>query len=181
MDPAEIPGLVGALLAGADVVKGSRAAAGGGSTDLSAAAPARQLGSDLLREPALPAELARAVLRLRGLLDRRPAGTGGARDRRAGRRPVRGSAYGHGFEIEAVLFCRSARAGLRVAEVFSFEHDRRNGSSNLSTWRDGWRVLTAVLRELRFRAAAEIARDGRRYPMVPVLHHVPAPRRVTAA
>ncbi|OJY44365.1 glycosyltransferase family 2 protein [Pseudonocardia sp. 73-21] len=34
MDPVEIPGLVGALLAGADVVKGSRAAAGGGSSDL---------------------------------------------------------------------------------------------------------------------------------------------------
>jgi Glycosyl transferase family 2 len=35
MDPAEIPGLLGALLSGADVVKGSRESAGGGSHDLS--------------------------------------------------------------------------------------------------------------------------------------------------
>jgi glycosyltransferase involved in cell wall biosynthesis len=42
MDPAEIPALTGALLAGADVVKGPRLAAGGGSTDLT---PIRKLGN----------------------------------------------------------------------------------------------------------------------------------------
>lgn len=170
MDPAEIPALVGALLAGADVVKGSRAAAGGGSTDLSAL---RRLGNwgltfcanRLYRQHwrELCYGYAAFWTDVLPALDVPSIGEqGGA--------PT-GTAYGHGFEIEAVLFCRSARAGLRVAEVFSFEHDRRNGESNLSTWRDGWRVLTAVVKEYRYRSTVEVARHGRSYPMVPVLHH----------
>jgi glycosyltransferase involved in cell wall biosynthesis len=174
MDPAEIPGLVGALLAGADVVKGSRAAAGGGSTDLSRL---RRLGNwgltflanRLYRQhwrelcygyaafwtDALPA-LAVAQI---GHTPGAPAGT----------------VYGHGFEIEAVLFCRAARAGLRVAEVFSFEHDRRTGQSNLSTFKDGWRVLTAVLKERRYTTTSKPARHTRNYPLTPILHDTTLP------
>jgi hypothetical protein len=159
---------VGALLAGADVVKGSRAAAGGGSTDLSVM---RRLGNwgltfvanRLYRQnwrelcygyaafwsDVLP------LLEVEAIAEQ-PA-------------PPVGMGHGHGFEIEAVLFCRSARAGLRVAEVFSFEHERRNGESNLSTWRDGWRVLRAVLKEARYRATAEPIRLLRHYPTVPAL------------
>jgi glycosyltransferase involved in cell wall biosynthesis len=169
MDPAEIPGLVGALLAGADVVKGSRATAGGGSTDLT---PLRRLGNwgltslanSLYRQSwrelcygyaafwtdVLPALDVVAIANT-------PANT-------------ETTAYGHGFEIEAVLFCRAARAALRVAEVFSYEHDRRHGESNLNTWRDGWRVLTAVLRERRFRTEARVQRTQRRYPVLPELY-----------
>lgn len=171
MDPVEMAGLVGALLAGADVVKGSRAAAGGGSTDLS---PLRRLGNRSLTFVAnriyrqnwreLCYGYAAFWADVLPLLDVLAIGeASGAPE---------GTVYGHGFEIEAVLFCRSARAGLRVAEVFSFEHDRRSGESNLLTFRDGWRVLTAVVRERRFPKGAEVARDGRRYPMVPVLHLV---------
>jgi glycosyltransferase involved in cell wall biosynthesis len=168
MDPAEIPGLVGALLAGADVVKGSRAAAGGGSTDLSAL---RQLGNWGLtfvanrlyrqnwRELCYGyAAFWTDVLPLLGV------------DPIAEQEGSPGeTVYGHGFEIEAVLFCRSARTGLRVAEVFSFEHERRNGESNLSTWRDGWRVLRAVAKERRYRSVGAPSRELRSYPTVPAL------------
>ena len=157
MDPAEIPMYVGALLAGADVVKGSRAVAGGGSADLS---PLRRAGNwglgraanllyghtwselcygyaafwaDVLDDMGVRSLARPAPHHWRG-----PVGWGGPQ-------------YGHGFEIEALLFCRAERAGLRVAEVFSYEYERRSGNSNLMTWRDGSRVLMALLRERSWR------------------------------
>jgi hypothetical protein len=168
MDPTEIPGLVGALLAGADVAKGSRYVVGGGSADLTRlrAAGNRLLTwagrllygqrwselcygyaafwSDVIpklglepiaagptRELTAEAELEAIVM---GRLDESPPAAMG---------------YGHGFEIEAILFTRSARAGLRVTEVASWEYERQYGNSKLSTFRDGWRVLSALVREHR--------------------------------
>ena len=54
-----------------------------------------------------------------------------------------------GFEIETQLFLRATRQGLRVAEFPSFEAPRRFGTSNLNTFRDGWRVLKSIFRERR--------------------------------
>jgi glycosyltransferase involved in cell wall biosynthesis len=170
MDPAEIPGLVGALLSGADVVKGSRATAGGGSHDLSLLRKIGNWGLTFVanrlykmnwRElcygyAAFWADVL-PLLDVHGLSDGPPAATNKSIE------------YGHGFEIEAVLFCRSARAQLRVAEVFSFEHERRHGESNLATWRDGWRVLTAIVKERRYRQSAPVLRHLRRYPLMPEL------------
>jgi glycosyltransferase involved in cell wall biosynthesis len=169
MDPAEIPALVGALLSGADVVKGSRATSGGGSTDLT---PLRRAGNRGLTTLAnlsygqrwreLCYGYAAFWADVLPLLDV---------DGLASREPVTGGlTYGHGFEIEAILFCRAARAGLRVAEVFSYEHGRHNGDSNLSTFKDGWRVLSAVLRERRYRQALDLVRHHRCYPTLPILH-----------
>ena len=168
MDPAEIPAFVGALAAGADLVKGSRYLAGAGSHDLTWL---RSLGNrglgltvnllygqrwselcygyaalwvDLL-DPLAIAELARGAP-VESVVG--PA---------AHPLPWRPTAYGHGFEIEAVLFCRAVRAGLRVVEVASYEHRRRHGQSKLLTFRDGFRVLGAVLRERRHAAAAVAA------------------------
>jgi glycosyltransferase involved in cell wall biosynthesis len=172
MDPAEIPGMVGALLSGADVVKGSRAAAGGGSVDLTALRKAGNRGLTFLanrlyhqnwRElcygyAAFWADVL-PLLGIQEIVD--SAATAEKND----------MVYGHGFEIEAILFCRAARAHLRVAEVFSFEHERRNGESNLATWSDGWRVLTAVAKERRYRFAdALVARHRRSYPVTPFLN-----------
>jgi hypothetical protein len=56
-----------------------------------------------------------------------------------------------GFEIESEIVIRAIKGGLRIGEVPSFEAARRNGQSNLRTFRDGWRVLQTVMRE-RFRA-----------------------------
>ena len=165
MDPAEIPALVGALLAGADVAKGSRRVVGGGSDDLTRVRAAgnwlltvvgralyRQRWSELCYGYA--AFWADAIPRL-GLGE--IAGTS-VREmtveeefeqllaQRVPREQQR-SAYGHGFEIEAILFTRSARRGLRITEVASWEYNRKYGASKLSTFRDGWRVLTALFRE----------------------------------
>lgn len=184
MDPAEIPALVGALLGGADVAKGSRYVVGGGSDDLTRlrgfgnraltyagrllygkswselcygyaafwADVIPQLGLEEIaggpvREMTLDEELA-------ALVDGPPA-----------LEPMK---YGGGFEIEAILFTRSTRAGMRVTEVASWEYNRQFGNSKLNTFRDGWRVLTALIRERR-RPMSGPAVPGQRRPL-PVTH-----------
>lgn len=178
MDPAEIQVLVAALLAGADVAKGSRMLAGAGSDDLNRL---RRTGSRLLTFTANRlyhhpwSELCYGyaafwtdVLPTLGL-DRMavtapiPRATA-----RIVRRFRRGIAYGNGFEIEAILFTRAVRAGLRVTEVASFEHARRNGQSNLVTFRDGARVLMALLNERGYVPAGE-SEKRRTYPIPPAV------------
>jgi glycosyltransferase involved in cell wall biosynthesis len=133
-DGAEIPRFVDALVAGADLAKGSRFLNGGGSTDLS---PLRRAGNRVLcsmvntlfgtRYSDLCYGYNAAWLReLHGL-----------------------SLDCGGFEVETVLSIRSAKSGLRVTEVPSLEADRLYGRSNLRTFRDGFRVLRAILREWR--------------------------------
>jgi hypothetical protein len=60
-----------------------------------------------------------------------------------------------GFEIEALINVRLAKAHLRVVEVPSFEHARISGVSNLKAFRDGRRVLRTILRE-RFRRSPDV-------------------------
>ena len=55
--------------------------------------------------------------------------------------------WGDGFEIETLLNLRAAIAGLTIAEVPSFEHDRLHGTSDLKTFRDGQRVLRTIVTE----------------------------------
>lgn len=151
MDPAEIPLLVACLVAGADVVKGSRRLAGGGSDDITWL---RRWGNNALRL------LANAIHG--GSWSEMCFGYAGFwRDRLplldldsfvVPREGTDGRiAYGHGFEIEAVLFCRAQRAGLRVAEVPSHEYRRRHGASKLVAFHDGLRVARAIIRETRWR------------------------------
>jgi hypothetical protein len=52
-----------------------------------------------------------------------------------------------GFEVETLLNIRAVTAGLRVAEVPSFENPRLHGVSNLSAHRDGIRVLRTIVAE----------------------------------
>jgi glycosyltransferase involved in cell wall biosynthesis len=172
MDPIEIYGFVGALRSGADVVKGSRYLTGGGSEDLTVV---RSLGnkgltlafnvlyrhhwSDLCYGYAA---FSRHALETIGIADLirggDTAGWGRSRWMRllGGGRQIR---YGHGFEIEAVLFSRACRKGLRVMELASYERNRMHGQSHLATFRDGFRVLTAIIRERR----PAVWRERRRY------------------
>jgi glycosyltransferase involved in cell wall biosynthesis len=128
-DPAEIPLFVEALVAGADLAKGSRFLAGGGSDDLT---PARRIG-------------ARAFTGLVNVLF-------GTRytDLCYGynafwRESLDSLTVADGFEVEASILVSAARAGLVVAEVPSYERARMHGTSNLRTVRDGARVLGAIL------------------------------------
>lgn len=131
-DPSEIPAFVGALLAGADYAKGSRFLQGGGTDDMPLH---RRLGnwgfvmmvrilfggkfSDLLY--GYNAFWRRVLPKLQ--LD------------------------GEGFEIETMMNIRALRAGLKIAEVPSFEYARIHGEGRLKTFPDGWRVLKTIIKE----------------------------------
>ena len=142
-DPGEIPLYIAALVAGADFAKGTRFAPGGGSVDIT---PTRAWGNRWLN---------RAVNLLFGTrytdlcygynafwshclpvleLD-------------LGHRRGTGRLWGDGFEIETIINTRVAKARLSIAEVPSFEAMRLHGQSNLNTWRDGARVLRALVVE----------------------------------
>ncbi len=131
-DPAEIPRFVEALVSGADFAKGSRYLAGGGSADLTVV---RRFGN---------VGLTALVNLLYGT-------------------SYTDLCYGYnafwrhclpylqvdcdGFEVETLINIRIAKAGLRVAEVPSFEERRIHGQSNLRPFRDGWRVQRTIMRE----------------------------------
>jgi glycosyltransferase involved in cell wall biosynthesis len=132
MSPLEIPRYVDALVAGADVVTGSRNLDGGGSADIT---PIREFGNDALGW-AYKVMYGRATSDLcYGFM--------------AFWRRVVPMLHldADGFEIETLVNVRSALAGLTVAEVPSREARRLHGNSNLRTIRDGVRVLRTLTLE----------------------------------
>jgi len=138
MDPLEIPRFVELLDQGADLVKGSRFIHGGGTADMS---PLRDVGN-------------RGLLSIANVLFRASHTDlcyGYAAFRRQAILDLGLTAVG--FEIETQLFLRAMRYGLSVVEVPSFESPRRSGTSNLHTFRDGWRVLRTIIDE-------RVSRDG---------------------
>jgi glycosyltransferase involved in cell wall biosynthesis len=148
-DGGEIPRFVAALLEGADMAKGSRFLTGGGSHDIS---PLRRVGN------AFFCALVNLLFgtRYSDLCYGFNAGWRASFERIC--------LDCQGFEVETVMGIRAALSGLRVAEVPSVERARLHGTSNLRTWRDGWRVLRAILRE-RWRAAPPvIAEETTREP-----------------
>lgn len=151
-DPQEIPRFVAALCAGADFVKGSRYAQGGGSSDLT---PTRRIGNTFL---------CGLVNALYGTHYTDLCYGYNAFWRRC-------LPYIHlnvpGFEVETLIAVRVARGGLVVHEVPSYERPRLVGSSNLNAIRDGIRILrTIFLERLRVsqRRALVSASGGRWHP-----------------
>jgi hypothetical protein len=145
MDPLEIELFIEALERGADLAKGSRFIAGGGTADMS-----------YLREAGN-----RGLLILANLLfgaSNTDLCYGFAAFRRQAIEDLDLDA--RGFEIETQLFTRATRQGLRVVEVPSFEAPRRFGTSNLNTFRDGWRVLMTILRERARPTARPVGEPG---------------------
>jgi hypothetical protein len=147
-DPGEIPNFVRALLSGADFAKGTRFAAGGGSSDITRL---RKLGNHLLGSVVNLCHgthysdlcygfnvFWQKYVPMLGLDPTSPPSSKGD-----------GRLWGDGFEIETLIHMRVAEEGLRVTEVPSFEHSRIHGVSNLDAFSDGLRVLTTILVERR--------------------------------
>jgi glycosyltransferase involved in cell wall biosynthesis len=146
MAPEEAILFVGALMSGADLVKGSRFIQGAGSDDISMY---RMLGnwgltkivrwlygcsfSDLCY--GYVAFWTKHVDVLRCDCD--------------------------GFEIETLINVRALKCRLKIVEVASFETPRINGESNLRAIPDGIRVLKTILRE---RVISHIAIADHGYP-----------------
>jgi glycosyltransferase involved in cell wall biosynthesis len=147
-DPAEIAHFVAALTAGADFAKGSRFTEGGGSADIT---PIRALGNRFLNGLFNAGFSTRYsdlcygynafwadMIPLLDLPDH------------AAPAPANGRmAWGDGFEIETVINCRFAAAGVRITEVPSIEKLRMFGESNLHAVKDGLRVLRTLFTEWR--------------------------------
>ncbi|MCG8350588.1 MAG: glycosyltransferase family 2 protein [Chloroflexales bacterium] len=131
-DPAEIPLFVGALLAGADFVKGSRFLQGGGTADM---------------------PLYRKLGNLSFVMSVRMLFGGSYSDLCYGYNAFwkdalsRLQLYGDGFEIETLMNIQALCSGLKVAEVPSFEAERVHGVGRLRSIPDGWRVLKTIVRE----------------------------------
>lgn len=142
MDPLEIDTFVALITRGFDIVKGSRNSCGGGSQDLTFI---RRLGNGLF------VWLANMLYRT------------GWSDLCYGYIALRRSALDRlrlqadGFEIEAEICVHAVTANLAVAEVPSYELNRRSGVSNLHPLRDGWRVLKVLLRH-RLRGRRQFSR-----------------------
>ena len=145
----EIPAFVAALDAGADVVRGSRYMQDGGSEDLTAF---RSLGNKALTGLANVLFAVKWTDLAYGYAAFRKSALEQMDvfyyDSKIGGMPFsRGMSYGQGFEIESLIFCRSARRGLTVVEIPSVESARWNGASNLKAIPDGFRALSAILIE----------------------------------
>jgi glycosyltransferase involved in cell wall biosynthesis len=144
-DPAEVPAFVAALVAGADFAKGSRFAPGGGSDDITPLRKAGNAGLNMVANTLFGTHHTDLCYGynafwadIRPVLDLPPLGAPA---------PEQGMLWGDGFEIETLINCRVAIAGLVVVEVPSVEHQRIFGRTNLRTFADGARVLRTLLVE----------------------------------
>lgn len=128
----EIIQFVTALAAGADFVKGSRFASGGGSDDLTRG---RRYGNQMLLA---------LVNRMYGT---RYTDLCYGYNAFWARNLKALAMECHGFEVETLMSIRAAKAGLRIHEVPSHERSRIHGTSNLRAMKDGWRILRVILLE----------------------------------
>ena len=146
-DPAEIPAFVAALVAGADFAKGSRFTEGGGSDDITALRRTGNAGLNGTANALFGTSYTDLCYGYNAFwADLLPVLDLPATDLPA---PADGMIWGDGFEIETVLNCRVAAAGLKITEVPSVERLRVFGDSNLRTFADGTRVLRTLLAEYR--------------------------------
>lgn len=149
MRMSELQKYAEALEAGNPIVKGSRYLPGGGSDDITKFRSAGNLfltktanvlfdaqWTDLAYGFAAFHKKALTALEVSMFDNKVP-----------GRINHRRMAYGQGFEIETLIFCRARRRGLRVMEIPSWENNRVFGSSNLRAISDGFRALAALLTE----------------------------------
>ena len=148
-DPAEIPHFVTTLIGGADFAKGTRFAAGGGSSDITRL---RSLGNHFLTtifNLCYGASYSDLCYGFNVFWRRHASILGLDATSPAPEAPSGQQLWGDGFEIETLIHIRVAKAGLVVTEVPSFEHSRIHGVSNLSAFSDGIRVLRTIFIERR--------------------------------
>ena len=145
-DADEIPRFVQALVDGADFAKGSRFRAGGGSADITLF---RRLGNRFLHTWMNLSFGTRFTDLCYGYnafwADLVPLLDLPEHDLVVPGDDV--MLWGDGFEIETLINCRFATAGLTIREVPSIERERIYGESNLRAVSDGWRVLRTLRTE----------------------------------
>jgi glycosyltransferase involved in cell wall biosynthesis len=134
MDPKEIQNLIDALNSGADVVKGSRFIEGGYSYDISSL---RRIGNMLMVAAVNLLWSAKYTDLCYGFA---------AFNKRAIEKLVP-HLKSRNFEIETEIFLKALDLGLVVKEVPSTEFVRKNGQSNLNSFKDGFKILMKIVEE----------------------------------
>lgn len=157
-DPHEIRRFVKALTRGADLAKGSRFVAGGGSQDITMFRSLGNYGLNLIASALTGTRFTDLCYGYNAFwVDQLPVLC--LPDTAAATPQV-----GDGFEIEALMIGRFAFAKAIIIEVPSYEYDRYHGESNLSAIRDGFRVLGTILRDRfygrRYRRLAKSLRSS---------------------
>ena len=173
-DPSEIPRFVEALKEGADFAKGSRFMPGAGSSDISRL---RQFGNYLLNKVVNVLYGTRYTDLCYGYnaFRRDCLGVMALDGGEADNCDATTMLWGDGFEVETLINVRIAKAGLRVAEVPSFEKSRHFGASNLNAFSDGIRVLRTIHAERKrgtrkaSRSATTARQDGNSWSMLSTL------------
>ncbi len=130
--PEEIPLYIGALLAGADFVKGSRFMQGGGTSDMTLLRKLGNGGFVALSRVLFGSKYTDLCYGYAAFWTRNVPAL---------------RLNGDGFEIETMMNIRAIQARYKVAEVPSFEADRVHGVGRLQTFPDGFRVLRTIVRE----------------------------------
>jgi glycosyltransferase involved in cell wall biosynthesis len=132
MNGAEITAFRDALLDGADYVKGSRFAPGGGSVDITKLRRFGDRGICFLIWLLFGAHFTDGTYGFKGVwrdrLEMIPIDT-------------------DGFEVELLIDIRAHRASLLTVEVPCFETHRIHGNSNLNAFKDGLRCFRVIVRE----------------------------------
>jgi glycosyltransferase involved in cell wall biosynthesis len=132
MVPEEAIVFVGALMAGADLVKGSRFLQGAGTDDMSLFRMLGNWGLTLIVRVLYGGVSSDLCYGYMAFWSKHVATLNCDCD---------------GFEIETLINVRAMKNHLSISEVPSFEASRISGESNLHAIRDGWRVLKTILRE----------------------------------
>jgi glycosyltransferase involved in cell wall biosynthesis len=132
MLPEEAILFVGALMAGADMAKGSRFLQGAGTDDMSLFRMLGNWGLTLIVRVLYGGFFSDLCYGYMAFWTRHAATLNCDCD---------------GFEIETLINVRALKNRLKIVEVASFEAPRISGESNLRALPDGWRVLKTILRE----------------------------------
>jgi glycosyltransferase involved in cell wall biosynthesis len=131
-DGREIIQFVSALVAGADFAKGSRFSSGGSSDDITISRRAGNKFLNVLVNRLFGARYSDLCYGYNAFWSRHLSDL---------------AIDCPGFEVEALMGIRAAKAGLVIQEIPSHELPRLYGRSNLNAVRDGWRILKLILRE----------------------------------
>ena len=132
MVPEEAIVFVSALMAGADLVKGSRFLQGAGTDDMSLFRMLGNWGLTLIVRLLYGGWFSDLCYGYMAFWTKHIATLNCDCD---------------GFEIETLINVRALKNHLNIVEVASFEAPRISGESNLRAIPDGWRVLKTILRE----------------------------------
>ncbi len=135
MSPKELPRFVEAIAKGADIAKGSRFIRGGYTYDMSVL---RKIGNTFFTVIVNVMHRTRYTDLCYGYV---------AFNKRAIKAMGSVLESVH-FEIETEIFIKAKKLGLTVKEVPSIEYQRRTGTSNLGSFRDGIKILKTIFSEM---------------------------------